>query len=90
MIKLMINNMVMIMVNIHEAKIHLSRYLAAAARGEQVVICNRNVPVAEIAAVRSRPPGQRPIGLARATFRVPHSFFDPLSADLLAAFTGGL
>ncbi len=84
----MTNNRIMIKVNVHEAKIHLSRYLAAAARGERVVICNRNVPVAELAPVRSAPSRHRPIGLAKGTFKVPRSFFEPLPDDLLAAFAG--
>ena len=38
----------MIQANIHELKAKLSDYLAAALRGERVVIARRNVPVAQI------------------------------------------
>ena len=38
----------MIRVNVHEAKTHLSRYLERVAEGESVVICKRNIPVAEL------------------------------------------
>jgi prevent-host-death family protein len=55
----------MIQFNTHELKARLSNYLAAALRGERVVIARRNMPVAElkpIAASRSAPwpLGQRP------------------------------
>jgi len=80
----------MIRVNIHEAKAKLSEYLEAVARGEQVVICNHNRPVAELKAIpaeaATKPP--RPIGLAKGTFTIPASFFDPLPDDLLDAFEG--
>jgi hypothetical protein len=33
-------------------------------------------------------PTQRPIGLAKAVFQVPASFFEPLPDDLLDAFEG--
>src|SRR4029450_7291211 len=41
----------MLMVNIADAKAKLSEYVEAVARGEVVIICNRNKPVAELRAV---------------------------------------
>lgn len=38
----------MIKLNIHEAKTHLSRYLPALERGETILLCKRNIPIAEI------------------------------------------
>ncbi len=78
----------MIKVNIHAAKTHLSRYLARVAAGETVVICNRNVPVAEIRPVPRHRTTRRPVGLARGTFKVPAAFFEPLSDADLEAWTG--
>lgn len=79
----------MIRLNIHEAKTHLSRYLEDLANGEVIVLCKRNVPVAEIRGISSRDAQrQRPIGLARGEFEVPESFFDPLPEDMIAAFNG--
>ncbi|MGH7318207.1 MAG: type II toxin-antitoxin system Phd/YefM family antitoxin [Candidatus Rokuibacteriota bacterium] len=66
----------MIKVNIHAVKTHLSRYLARVATGETVVICNRNVPVAEIRSVPARRTARRPVGLAKGT--IPSAFFEPL------------
>ena len=80
--------MTMLKVNIHEAKANLSKYIAATGRGETVVICHRNLPVAEL---RPFPPARtkpRPIGLARGEFKIPRSFFAPLSEEIVAAFQG--
>ena len=41
----------MLMVNVADAKARLSEYLEAVARGEQVIICNQDQPVAELRAV---------------------------------------
>lgn len=78
----------MIRVNVHDAKTNLSRYLARVAAGETILLCNRNVPVAELRPVRARRSAKRPIGLARRTFRVPPSFFEPLPAAEVEAWEG--
>ncbi len=80
--------MVMITVNIHEAKAKLSAFLEAVGRGERVVICNRNRPVAELVAVASAPAAQRRLGAAAGKVVIPSSFFDPLPSDMLDAFEG--
>lgn len=78
----------MIRLNIHEAKTHLSRYLARLARGELIVLCKRNVPIAEIRPLRQPRTERRPVGLAKERFQVPESFFEPLPDDLIEAFEG--
>ncbi|MBI3782491.1 MAG: type II toxin-antitoxin system prevent-host-death family antitoxin [Deltaproteobacteria bacterium] len=60
----------MIEINIHEAKTHLSRYLAKVAKGETIIVCNRNVPIAEIRPLLQRRSKQRPLGLATGEFVV--------------------
>ncbi len=80
--------MVMIVVNIFEAKAKLSEYLDMATRGERVLICKRNRPVAEIHPVASVRTAPRPIGLARGRLTVPPSFFEPLPDEMLSAFEG--
>jgi antitoxin (DNA-binding transcriptional repressor) of toxin-antitoxin stability system len=79
----------MIRVNIHEAKTHLSRYLERALRGETVVLCRRNQPVAEIRALPAPRRKPRPLGLAKGKHKVPRSFFEPLPPELVRAFGGG-
>jgi antitoxin (DNA-binding transcriptional repressor) of toxin-antitoxin stability system len=78
----------MLKLNIHEAKTHLSRYLARLQAGETILLCRRNVPIAEIRPLDPRPQGARPIGLGRDVFRVPERFFEPLPEDELRAFEG--
>lgn len=77
----------MIRLNIHEAKTHLSRYLDRLSKGEIIVLCRRNVPIAEIRPVPTPRTEPRPFGLAQG-FEVPDSFFDPLPDDLVDAFEG--
>jgi len=79
--------MTMIMINIHEAKARLSHYLRAAARGERVLICNRNRPIAELRAVASARQKPRPVGDV-ASVSLPPSFFEPLPDEMVAAFYG--
>lgn len=81
--------MVMLMVNIHDAKAKLSEYLDAVARGERVLICKHNRPVAELRPIADMRTTPRPIGGVRGIF-VPPSFFDPLPDEMLDAFDGGL
>jgi len=78
----------MIRLNIHEAKTHLSQYLEELARGETIILCKRNIPIAEIRPIRSRREYKRPIGLAKGEFEVTPEFFEPLPGKMLAAFNG--
>lgn len=78
----------MIRINIAEAKSRLSNYLERVERGETVILCRRNVPIAEIRPVAKRSKEPRPVGIDRG-MSIPSSFFEPLPDDLLAAFEGG-
>jgi len=80
--------MPMIEINIHEAKARLSEYLARVERGETVIICRRNRPVAELRPVGAGPAHPRPMGLAAGRIRIPKAFFEPLDEDLLDRFEG--
>lgn len=77
----------MIMVNIFEAKARLSEYLDAVNRGERVMICNRNKPVAELRAVAATPVVRR-LGVAAGAVTLPSSFFEALPEEVLDAFDG--
>ncbi len=79
----------MIQVNIQQAKTHLSRYVDRVVAGETVVLCRRNQPVAEIRPLRQPTAEPRPFGLAKGTFSVPPSFFEPLPDDEIAALEDG-
>ena len=78
----------MIRLNIHEAKTHLSRYLDELAKGEIIILCKRNVPIAEIRPIHPQRKNRRPLALAKGEFEVTPAFFEPLPDDILAAFDG--
>ena len=78
----------MIRVNVHEAKTHLSRHLALVEQGETILICRRNVPVAELRPVRPVRTEPRPFGLCKGEIVIHDSFFDPLPDEILDAFEG--
>lgn len=76
-------------VNIHEAKAHLSEYLARVEAGETVVIARRNKPVAKlvpVAAENVEPAKRRPIGIAKGMGHVGPAFFEPMSDEELAVW----
>lgn len=79
----------MVAINVHEAKAHLSEYLARVEAGETVVIARRNKPVAKLVpadtAPHTKPP--RPIGLAKGLIEIHPSFFDPMSEEELAQWS---
>ena len=74
-------------VNIHEAKTHLSRLLQRVAEGEEVTIARAGVPVAKLVPVETKK-DVRPLGIARGQIWVADDFDAPLPEDLLAAFEG--
>jgi len=78
----------MITINVQEAKTHFSHYLDEVAKGETVILCKRNKPIAEIRPIMSKVATKRPIGLVKSTFSVPASFFDVLPEETIALFSG--
>ena len=78
----------MIQVNIHDAKTNLSKYLKRLAKGETIILCKRNTPIAEIRPLPKPNKTPRPIGLGKGQFKIPKEFFDPLPDDLLDLFEG--
>jgi len=73
----------------HEAKTSLSKLVARAKAGEEVILTNgkARTPVARIVPITAPETSalkERPIGLFKGQFEVPDSFFDPLSEEELA------
>lgn len=69
-------------VNIQQANTHLSRYLKRVNRGESLVICDRNVPVAELRPLSDSAKPKRPLGALRgAVLHMADNFNEPLSAE---------
>jgi len=83
----MVYNIVMLLVNIHEAKTHLSEYLNRLDAEQEIVLCKRNVPVAVIRPV-AVPPGRRVVGLEKGRLHVSDSFNDPLPEEIEALYNG--
>jgi len=75
-------------VNLHDAKTHLSRYLAQLTEGERIVICKRNRPIAEIRLLPKEQRQPRPIGLGKGSAEIPSEFFEPLPDELTEMFGG--
>ena len=91
MTNLMTYNEIMISFNINEIKTHFSSFLAKVSNGETVIVCKRNVPIAEIKPIAAPPDKKRPIGLAGKEypdFEISDAFFDPLPDDIVAPFNG--
>ncbi len=71
-------------VNVHQAKTHLSRLLAQAEAGEEVVIARNGEPVARLVSCKRR--GERRFGALKGRITVDDSFFDPLPESELSAW----
>lgn len=72
-------------VNVHEAKTHLSRLLERVQGGEEIVIAKSGKPVARLIAVTERPLRRTP-GSARGMVTVGPDFDEPLPEDVLETF----
>jgi prevent-host-death family protein len=70
-------------VNIHEAKTHLSRLLERVERGDEVVIARRGKPIARIEPWKG--PARRP-GRLKGKLRIAADFDAPLPRGILAGF----
>lgn len=77
----------MSIVNVHQAKTHLSRLLAEVEAGEDVVIARDGEPVARL--VPCKAVARRQPDVLKGKIEVPDSFFHPLPEDELAAWEGG-
>jgi prevent-host-death family protein len=74
-------------VNVHEAKTHLSRLLEDVAAGADVVIARAGKPVARLVPIE-RLPKPKQLGQLRGRIKVPADFNAPLPADVLVDFEG--
>ena len=71
-------------VTIHAAKTNLSRLVARAEAGEEVVIARGRTPVAKIVPIV--PKGKRVFGALRGKFAIGPEFFEPLPPEELDAW----
>ena len=75
----------MLRIDIIEAENDLLRYLERVENGETIIVCRRDVPIAEIRPIPKLPLRRRPVGIDR-DMTVPSSFSDPLPDELLDEF----
>ncbi|HEY5426182.1 MAG TPA: type II toxin-antitoxin system prevent-host-death family antitoxin [Candidatus Tumulicola sp.] len=71
-------------VNLYDAKNSLSKLVADALSGEEVIIAKNGRPLVKLAPVEAVEP--RRLGSARGTFDVPDDFDAPLPPEVLEAF----
>ena len=74
----------MAVVNVHQAKTHLSRLLVQVEAGDEVVIARNGKPVARLVRFCGR--GKRRFGALRNRIEIDETFFDPLPETELAAW----
>jgi len=79
----------MAIVTIHEAKTQLSKLIARALAGEEIVIARGKEPVARLTPITAKK--RRPtFGILKGQLNIPDSFFfDPLPEEELKLWEGG-
>ena len=79
-------------VKMHQAKTQLSKLVAAALAGEDVVIARGSEPMVRLTPVEAKPPRptrvKRRFGALKGKIAFSDSFFDPLPDDELALWNG--
>jgi len=72
-------------VNIHEAKTHLSRIVDEVAAGAEVIIAKAGKPMARLSPIAA-PLRNKRLGLLKGKIKVPDDFNAPLDEDILSQF----
>ena len=78
----------MIKLNIHEIKTQFSKYIDMVEAGETVVVCKRNIPVAEIRAIERKKKRTPVFGSAAGMVEIKPSFDAPMTEEELAEWEG--
>ena len=74
-------------VNVHEAKTSLSKLLADAERGEEVVIARNGVPVVRLVPIRQTKRRELPFGAWKGRVEFADDY-DEADAEIAASFDG--
>lgn len=72
-----------VIINVHEAKTHLSRLLDRAHAGEEIVLAKSGKPYARLVPLRSEKPKRQP---GRLKGSIGDAFFEPLPESELRAW----
>jgi prevent-host-death family protein len=76
----------MIQIDLLQIQADLAHYLEQVARGENIVVTRDNEPIAEFRPIAPSLKSARSIGLAKGTFEIPESFYEPLPSDVIESF----
>ncbi|MBB4631913.1 type II toxin-antitoxin system Phd/YefM family antitoxin [Sphingosinicella soli] len=77
--------MMAVVINVHEAKTHLSKLLDRAHAGQEIILAKAGKPYARLMPLAADMGARQP---GRLKGRLPETFFDPLTDDELAAWEG--
>ena len=77
----------MTIVNIHEAKTHLSRLVARVARGESFVIAKAGKPLARVIPIKAKDSPKDRLGFMKGETAVPKDF-DQMGRNEIASLFG--
>jgi prevent-host-death family protein len=72
-----------LVVNVHEAKTHLSKLLDQAHAGEEIILAKAGKPYARLMPLVTQPTKRKP---GRLAGRVDDAFFEPLPDEEFAAW----
>ena len=75
-----------VVVNLYEAKTHLSELVDRASRGVEITIAKAGTPMARLVPIR---PGPRVPGVLKGKIRMSADFDAPLPAEIMSGFRGG-
>lgn len=76
-------------VTVHQAKTNLSKLIARAEAGEEVIIARGDKPAVKlVAVVVAEPKKPRVPGRLKGQFELTEAFFEPLPEEELAAWEG--
>lgn len=71
-------------INVHEAKTHLSRLLEDVRAGEEIILAKAGIPCARLVPLEKLK--ERPVGFVSGS--VTDAFFEPLTEEELASWEG--
>ena len=79
----------MAIVTVHQAKTQLSKLIARAEAGEEIVIARGREPAVKLTPI-GKPAPKRQFGSMKGKYDIPDTFFfDPLPEDELKLWEGG-
>jgi prevent-host-death family protein len=73
-------------INIHEAKTHLSKIVDEVAAGAEVIIAKSGKPMARLSPIGALTP--KKLGLLKGKVKVQDDFNEPLDEEVIAEFEG--